>query len=199
MTRAEPLAPDLRRIAIVEAVLPLLRQKGSTVTTREMAEAAGVAEGTIFGVFPDKCALIHEAIRFTMDPGPIEDALAALDPEAPLHQQLVEAGRIMLVRIEEVVSLMTILATMPTGHDHPHTPPAFVAESQAAVTAALRGLFARHEGQLTIDPARAAVAFRGLLFAVGHPMVAAGEKLTVEEAVWVLLNGILAEDLEPAR
>lgn len=199
MSRAEPLAPELRRTAIVKAVLPLLRQKGSTVTTREMAEAAGVAEGTIFGVFADKCALINEAIRVTMDPGPIGDALAALDPEAPLHEQLVEAGRIMLVRIEEVVSLMTILATMPTGHDHPHTPPAFVAESQAAVTAALRRLFARHRDQLTIEPGRAAVAFRGLLFAVGHPMIGAGEKLTVEEAVWLLLNGVLTADPEPNR
>jgi AcrR family transcriptional regulator len=198
-TRAEPLAPEQRRLAIVEAVIPLLREQGSTVTTREMAEAAGVAEGTIFRVFPDKCALIHEAIRFTMDPAPIEDALAQLDPTAPLHEQLTEAGRIMLVRIEEVMSLMTILRTMPTGHDHPHTPPAFVAESQAAITAALEKLFERHRDQLTIHPGRAAMAFRGLLFAVAHPLVAAREKLSVEETVWVLLNGITTKVMEAVR
>ncbi|HUO45747.1 MAG TPA: helix-turn-helix domain-containing protein, partial [Acidimicrobiia bacterium] len=56
--RAEPLAPEDRRQAIVEAVIPLLVERGASVTTREMAEAAGIAEGTIFRVFPDKCALI---------------------------------------------------------------------------------------------------------------------------------------------
>src|SRR5690606_24835873 len=46
--RARPLAPEERREAILDAVLPLLRERGREVTSRELAEAAGVAEGTIF-------------------------------------------------------------------------------------------------------------------------------------------------------
>ena len=68
--RAPAMSPDDRRRAIVEAVIPLLAEHGSTVTTRQMAEAAGVAEGTIFNVFPDKCALMYEAVKVTMDPSP---------------------------------------------------------------------------------------------------------------------------------
>ena len=49
--RAAPLSPDERRRAIVDAVLPLLIEHGRAVTTRQMAEAAGIAEGTIFRVF----------------------------------------------------------------------------------------------------------------------------------------------------
>src|SRR5690606_23916200 len=45
--RARPLAPEERREAILDAVLPLLRERGREVTSRELAEAAGVAEGTI--------------------------------------------------------------------------------------------------------------------------------------------------------
>ena len=67
--RAEPLAPDDRRRAIVEAVIPLLVERGATATTRQMAEAAGIAEGTIFRVFPDKAALIHEAVRVSLQIG----------------------------------------------------------------------------------------------------------------------------------
>ncbi len=52
--RARPLPPGDRREAILVAVLPLLREKGRDVTSRELAEAAGVAEGTLFRAFGDK-------------------------------------------------------------------------------------------------------------------------------------------------
>ena len=64
------MSSDNRRRAIVEAITPLLIEHGGGVTTRQMAEAAGIAEGTIFRVFSDKCALIHEAIKSGMDPRP---------------------------------------------------------------------------------------------------------------------------------
>src|SRR5690606_7898091 len=56
--RATPLPPEDRRQAIIEAVVPLLIEHGPTATTRQIAEAAGVAEGTLFRVFPDKRALL---------------------------------------------------------------------------------------------------------------------------------------------
>ena len=59
--RAAPMAPDDRRRAIVDAVVPLLLEHGGDVTTRQIAEAAGIAEGTIFRVFPDKPALLMAA------------------------------------------------------------------------------------------------------------------------------------------
>ena len=39
--RAKPLSPEQRRTAILDAVIPLLVERGATVTTAEMAEAAG--------------------------------------------------------------------------------------------------------------------------------------------------------------
>ena len=56
--RARPLSPEDRRAAILDAVVPLLIDHGAAVTTAEMAEAAGIAEGTIFRVFPDKASLL---------------------------------------------------------------------------------------------------------------------------------------------
>ena len=77
------MAPDERRKAIVEATLPLLAQYGAGVTTRQIAEAAGIAEGTIFRVFPDKPALLMAAAEETMNPSDggaeLEAALAGHD------------------------------------------------------------------------------------------------------------------------
>ena len=64
------MAPDERRRAIVDAVVPLLLQHGDDVTTKQIAEAAGIAEGTIFRVFPDKAALLMAVAEETIEPVP---------------------------------------------------------------------------------------------------------------------------------
>lgn len=195
--RAEPLAPDDRRRAIVEAVIPLLVERGAAATTRQMAEAAGIAEGTIFRVFPDKCALIYEAVRVSVDPGPVQKALSQIYPKAPLETQLAEAARILLERFDTVIALLGVLRTLPypEAANHAPGPPPFVAVANAAINQALARIFARHRDQLRIEPARAAAAFRGLLLANAHPAMAVTERLTVDEIVGVLLTGIA----EPAQ
>ncbi len=195
-SRALPLAPEERRRAIVEAVISLLIERGAAVTTREMAEAAGIAEGTIFRVFPDKPALIYEALRASFDPGPVQEGLAAVYEGAPLPVQLAEAARILLDRLEQVLALMAVLRTIPHDAipDHASGPPNFVIVSNAAINESLARIFERHRDQLRIEPARAASAFRGLLLANAHPALSFGERLTVDELVEVLLIGIV----EPA-
>jgi AcrR family transcriptional regulator len=194
--RAEPLAPDERRRAIVEAVIPLLLERGSAVTTRQMAEAAGIAEGTIFRVFPDKAALILEAVRVSVDPDPIKEELAAIYEEAPFEVQLAEAARILLERFEVVVALLTVLRTLPVSAEHhPTGPPPFVAVANSVINDALLEMFKRHEERLRIEPRRAVAAFRGLILASGHPSMSLTERLTVDEIVSVLLTGIA----EPAE
>jgi AcrR family transcriptional regulator len=179
------MAPDDRRRAIIEAVIPLLVEHGAAVTTRQMADAAGIAEGTIFGVFPGKRELIEEAIKHSMDPEPVQRELSQLHPEAPIEIQIAEATRILIERFSEVIALMGVLRTMPSSGV---SRPPFVAEANNAINASLTELFERHRSRLRIEPSRAATALRGLVFAASHPMI---EKLTVNEIVGVLLSGIL--------
>ena len=196
--RAGPLAPDDRRRAIVEAVIPLLVERGATVTTRQMAEAAGIAEGTIFRVFPDKAALIHEAVRVSIDPGPVQKSLSEIYADAPLETQLAEAARILLERFDIVITLLGVLRTLPHFGLEGKAPgtPAFVTVANGAINQSLAQIFDRHQDQLRIDPARAASAFRGLLLANAHPTMELTERLTIDEIVSVLLTGIVTPSLE---
>jgi AcrR family transcriptional regulator len=194
--RAEPLAPDERRRAIVEAVIPLLLERGAGVTTRQIAEAAGIAEGTIFRVFPDKAALILEAVRVSVDPDPVRAELDGIYQGASFEAQLAEAARILLERFEVVVALLTVLRTLPASSEH-HTvgPPPFVAAANSVINEALLDIFRRHHDRLRIEPTRAVAAFRGLILASGHPSMSLTERLSVDEIVSVLLTGIA----EPAE
>ena len=190
--RAEPLSPEDRRRAIVDAVIPLLVERGASVTTREMAEAAGIAEGTIFKVFPDKTALIHEAVRVSFDPEQVRSKLSEIYAEAPLEVQVAEAARLLIEWFEGVISVISVLRTVPhSPTDTAPGPPPFVAEANAAINDAIAVIFERHRDRLRIEPRRAASALRGLLLASSHPTMSLSERLTVDEIVGILLEGIV--------
>jgi AcrR family transcriptional regulator len=66
--RATALPPDERRSMIVAATLPLLLEHGDRVTSKQIAEAAGIAEGTVFRAFADKDELIVAVIEAARPP-----------------------------------------------------------------------------------------------------------------------------------
>lgn len=189
--RAVPLPADDRRRAIVEAVIPLLLERGPSVTTREMAEAAGIAEGTIFRVFPDKTSVIHEAVKTSMDPVRIQQAIAAIPATDPLADQLDAAAGILVGRTERVAALVGVLrAAGSTSGGPPKGARLYVMEANTAILRALTGLFERNRDAIRVDPLQAATAFRGYVFAIAHPLIAAAERPTTGEIVDVILNGV---------
>src|ERR1700748_3262896 len=122
--RAAALPPEARRQAIVEATLPLLMDQGLAVTTRQIAEAAGIAEGTIFRVFPDKESLIDAAIDAAFDTAPTEAALAAIDPDLPFEARLVAAVTIVQHRVLAIWRLVSAAGVRdtPSMKDRRSTP-----------------------------------------------------------------------------
>src|ERR1700709_646821 len=91
--RASSMSPDDRRKAIVTALVPLIVERGGEVTTREIAEAAGIAEGTIFRVFPDKKSLLLAAAEEAINPAGGQELFdQAMAGVTDLREQIVLAA-----------------------------------------------------------------------------------------------------------
>lgn len=190
--RAPALPADERRRAIVEAVVPLLVAHGAAVTTRQIAEAAGVAEGTLFRVFDDKASLLHAAAHAMFDPDRLRRGLSAVDPALPLAGMVTAVVDLLLRSTRETMAvLMAVRAAggMHPGGDRPGPPP-FVRDAHLALLEGLAELFGRYRTELRVAPDRAALLLRALVFGARQPWADDGQALTADEITTVLLAGL---------
>jgi AcrR family transcriptional regulator len=114
--RAAPMSPDDRRAAIATAVLPLVADRGADVTTRELAEAACVAEGTLFRAFGDKEALIGavavEGLERASGAEATRAELAGIDRTLPLTDRIAQVIELGRNRMADVVRWMGVLRVL---------------------------------------------------------------------------------------
>jgi AcrR family transcriptional regulator len=182
------MAPGERRAALIAATVPLLREHGLDLSTKRIAQAAGVAEGTIFGVFPDKQSLLVAALLEALDPGPTLDAVAAIDRQLTLRERLTEAVRLVIDRFRANAHLMTAARSVLQGCDaETHRR---MAESRQRLLAALTALIEPDAAQLRSSPATTARIL--LVFCGGNTFGPYGDpdRFTAPEIVSLLLDGL---------
>jgi len=198
------MSPEERRASILAATVPLLLVRGRDVTTRELAVAAGVAEGTLFRVFADKEELVRAAVAQVLDPAELLDELAELAATAggsTLHAVLVRAVSALQARGQRITSIFVVahqvLASEPGdpggkpasphrhGHDRdrPH-PMDLIADAMTA-------LFAPHAAEVRRSPQDCARFLTAIVMATIRPGVpSSAVPLTPEEVVDLLLDGL---------
>ncbi|HEY0373315.1 MAG TPA: TetR/AcrR family transcriptional regulator [Amnibacterium sp.] len=182
--RARPMAPDDRRAAMIQAVIPLLKQHGRDVSTRQIAEACGVAEGTVFRAFKDKESLISAAIETYFDPLPLCAAIAGIAADLPVEQKLGAVLHLLRERFTGVIGLMSALR-MTDG------PPPGVRNAGEPWIDRLHDLLAPNLDELGVPVELVAYHLRLVAFASSIPPFNVPHHFSDDELLALVAHGVL--------
>jgi len=159
------------------------------VSTRQIAEAAGVAEGTIFRAFTTKEALIDAVIEDAFDAQRTCDELAQVDPALGLEERLTAAVTILQERLRRIFALFGSLRLRKEPHDHD----SLRAKQQAdyeLINRAIASLIKPDQDRLRLDVRDAASALRTITFSITHPMLGDPRRIEPQQIVDLVLYGI---------
>lgn len=165
---------------ILEAVMPLLSEYGRDISSKQIAEAAGIAEGTVFRAFGDKESLIDAAIVKFLDPEPLRRGLRAIDPTLPLERKMLAIVMLMRQRFSEVFRIMAMLGGGP--------PPRRNQRHEFA--AIIARLLEPEAERFNWPPERVAHIVRLIAFASSLPALNEHAEFTETELVSIVLYGV---------
>lgn len=181
------MSADDRRASIVAATRPLVRQHGRELTTKQIAAAAGVAEGTLFRVFDDKEAILRAVVVDAIDPAPVLAEIDALDADAPLNELIGDLVAAMKERVQEIFEIAMVIRWMPEWAIKPRT-------QLDPIQQRIVDLLEHRRAELSVEPIKAAEVLRLLIFSSTHPMINEGRPLEAVDIVEILLDGVRRHD-----
>lgn len=166
---------------LVDAITPLLTEFGGAVTTKQIAERAGIAEGTIFRAFGTKEELIQAAVARQLDPEPFREKLRDVDITLPLDARVHSIVVLMRERFTTVFTLMTALGLL--GKPHTHDP-------RREFTEILSHALEPDLQRLNFTSDRSAQIIRMVSLAASMPMIHLGAGFDDDEITALILYGI---------
>lgn len=190
------MPPEQRRAAIVEATIPLLEEHGQALTTRMVAEAAGVAEGTIFRVFDSLDDLIAATILEALSSERLSRRLAATDTGDTVESRT----RAALHAIEDYLRSVRVLflaahgATAGAAHNAAHCARNELEARTAELDQWVVDLLEPHRDRFTLSLDAYASLLRTLAF--GHSSHFVSPSLSHDDIVQVALHGALRKDTQ---
>jgi AcrR family transcriptional regulator len=176
------MSPEERRAQIVSATIPLVLAQGAAVTSRQIAEAAGVAEGTIFRAFGDKEAVIDAAVTTYLDPEPLRASLRNIDASLPLEFKVRQVLTTLQQRFQGVFAMMAAVGMRER--------PATANDAGRGYTQIVVELFEPDADRLGIPVDRIAPFLRALSFVTSIGPFQASGPIEIDELVDLALHGI---------
>jgi AcrR family transcriptional regulator len=202
-TRAKPIPAADRRAAIIAVTETLLIEHGTATTTRLIAEAAGVAEGTIFRHFRDKRELYRAVAENVFSPARTGELMVdVIDGKTDIEGKLRAVIDMLAAGSQRGILIMmavrSALAEEPDPEcDRPSFgPPTFVIEANRILIDNLtRLVFEPHANELRLPPRKAALVLRSLTIGAWLPgLNRTNQPLSSEDVIDVLLGGILIRE-----
>lgn len=165
---------------IIETTMPLLVEFGPDLTSKRIAEAAGVAEGTIFRAFGDKEALIEAAIEKFLDPEPLRRDLKAIPVELALEEKMLRIVELMRKRFSDVFRVM---AAIRKQHHQSH-------DARRIFGEIISEVLSPHLAELNWSPEYTTHVIRLMTFASSVKHFNTGMELDSRELTAILLYGL---------
>jgi len=168
---------------IAEQAIPLLIEQGSSLSTKQLAEHLGIAEGTIFRAFGDKDALVRAAVRAFFDRADARLSTGLVDASLPLEDKV---ARLVKGSREHARGVFAMLALLDPAEAGEYIARARTGEFEAAITAA----FTPDAASLGVPPERVAALLRIAVIAASAPPHHQHSPLDDDELVQFALYGI---------
>ena len=180
------MAPQARRDEILRTARPLVLKHGQATTTKLIAEAAGIAEGTIFRVFPSKDAVFEALLEAAFDPEPFLADIRGIDPGLPVRERMIVATGLLQRRFIGIFRLLTALAV-------PKPPARFQNEGLRKRLAGqgLIQVIGADADQFRVPPEEVVNLLRLLTFSASHPHISEQRPMRPDDIVDVILHGTL--------
>ena len=175
-----------RQIQILDAVVPAVLEHGASITSRQLADAAGVAEGTLFRSFGDKesllRALFDRASEVAYDLDELDDLA-----DATLETTVGALAGVLTMRFASIFQMAIALGPVLLSEGHGDDPRFEQLRERIA------DILAEHADELAVAPLVAADALRTLTFAAATGW---GDRsaMDMSDVTGILLHGIARTD-----